>query len=638
MCGIVGFIDNKLNNKEDTINQMMEKIVHRGPNSSGKYTDESIALGFRRLSIVDLGGGSQPIYNEDKSKIIIFNGEIYNYETLRDELVGSGHVFTTQTDTEVLLHGYEEWGIALLQKVRGMFAFVIWDNKTDELFGARDHFGIKPFYYTKMNGTFMFGSEIKSFLPHPSFEKKVNKAALKPFLTFQYSPLKDETFFEGVFRLPEGHYFTYSAGEMTITPYWDADFSKKEKKSKNEWIDAIDKEVEESVALHKLADVEVGSFLSSGVDSSYVTSVLKPDMTFSIGFDDKTYNESVEAKRLTDVLGLNNQAAVIDSQLSFEAFPLIQYHLDEPDGNPSCVPLYFLSNLAAQKYRVVLSGEGADELFAGYQTYGFQTHSKLIREVAQGLKKLPQKSRFRLGRKIGKMGHFPGQSHLYASLAKAEDYYIGHARIFDEKESLEILTKEYQVGPSVKEIMAPYFSKTENFKDEVNKMQYVDVHQWMPKDILLKADKLSMASSLELRVPLLDVKMMNLAEKIPSKYLLNQNNTKDVFREAANRHLPEEWANREKLGFPVPIKVWLREDYGYEQVKQVFEADFVSEFFDQEQVLALLEKHHNGEADVQRKIWTIYSFLTWYKVYFIDEVAPKAMTIDFSQDMAVCVK
>lgn len=627
MCGIVGFISSQ-QQKETVIEAMMERIVHRGPNSAGKYVDDQIALGFRRLSIVDLEGGSQPIYNEDRSKVIIFNGEIYNYQRLREDLVLLGHVFTTNTDTEVLLHGYEEWGVDLLQKIRGMYAFAIWDIKKQELFGARDHFGIKPFYYAEMNGTFMFGSEIKSFLPHPDFNKVLNKQALKPYLTFQYSPLNGETFFKGVHRLQEGHYFTYKDGQMTIKEYWDADYRHKENLSEKEWVDKIDATVQESIAIHKNADVEVGSFLSSGVDSSYVASILRPEHTFSIGFDDKTYNEAIEARKLTETLGLNNVAAIINGEMSFKAFPLIQYHLDEPDANPSCVPLYFLSNLASQYVRVVQSGEGADELFAGYSAYGLHTNSKVIRVVAQGLRKLPKGIRYSIGRSLGKMKNFHGRMHLYAATAPSREYFIGHAEIFSEKEASRYVTQAFQEAPTIAEIVGPYFDKADQLaKEEVNKMQYLDVHQWMPKDILLKADKLTMASSLESRVPLLDIEMMKLAQSIPTKYLINQNNTKDVFRQASNRHLPEAWANREKLGFPVPIKAWLREDLGYKQVKALFEADFVTEFFDQAKILQLVEDHHDGKADLQRKIWAIYSFLTWYKVYFIDEEIPKTETI-----------
>lgn len=628
MCGIVGFVNTK-KGKEPIIQEMMERIIHRGPSSAGQFVDDHVALGFRRLSIIDLAGGSQPIFNEDGSKVIIFNGEIYNFQSLRKDLIAAGHIFSTHADTEVVLHGYEEWGTEVLQKLRGMFAFAIWDHEKKELFGARDHFGIKPYYFAQMNDTFMFGSEIKSFLPHPDFDKVLNKAALKPYLTFQYSPLNGETFFKGVHRLQEGHYFIYNRHGLSIQEYWDVDFTKKQSFSREEWVEKIDQAVQSSIDVHTISDVEVGSFLSSGVDSSYVASVLRPARTFSIGFDDKTYNEAIEARKLTEQLNLTNTAAVINGEMSFDAFPLIQYHLDEPDANPSCVPLYFLANLAAQQVRVVQSGEGADELFAGYAAYGFHTNSKAVRVFAQGLKKLPRALRFSLGRQIGKMKNFHGRIHLYEATAPARDFFIGQAEIFEEAAAAAILTAAYQEAPTVADIVAPFYDKADGLQDEVNKMQYLDVHQWMPKDILLKADKLSMASSLELRVPLLDVELMNLAQTIPAKYLINQNNTKDVFRQAANRHLPNEWANREKLGFPVPIKAWLKEGTGYAAVKTLFKSDFAAEFFDQTAILQLLEDHRNGQGELQRKIWTVFTFLTWYKVFFIDQEMPRPQQIDY---------
>lgn len=623
MCGIVGFVnEDTKENKSEIVERMMDRIIHRGPDSSGKYIDEHVALGFRRLSIIDLEGGSQPIYNEDDTKAIIFNGEVYNFQPLREELIAKGHVFKTGADTEVVLHGYEEWGADVCKKLRGMFAFAIWDMQTNELFGARDPFGIKPYYYAQMNGTFMFGSEIKSFLEHPDFDKQVNKEALKPYMTFQYSALP-ETFFKGAYRIPEGHYYFYRNGELEITKYWDVEFDN-QKMSFNEAVDLIEQTVDESIKAHSVADpeVKVGSFLSSGVDSSYVAAVLRPDYTFSIGFGDHTYNESHEAKRLTDKLGLSNTSKVVEGDEAFEAFPSIQYYLDEPDSNPSCVPLYFLSKMASEDVKVVLSGEGADELFAGYTEYGFNSNSKVIRVVAEGLKKLPKNMRYSIARGI-KGKQFHGQLHLYHSLAPAEEIFIGQARVFGEDEANEYLQPAYQHSKSVQEIVDRTYKKIAN-KDynELQKKQYLDVHQWMPGDILLKADKLSMASSIELRVPLLDIDVMKTAEKVPSKYLLNQHNTKWAFRKAANRHLPDEWADREKLGFPVPIKDWLHDEKYYQQVRELFTQDFVSEFFDQAKIVQLLDDNYHEKVDERRKLWTIFTFLTWYKVFFIDEEAP----------------
>ncbi|MBV7390243.1 MULTISPECIES: asparagine synthase (glutamine-hydrolyzing) [Enterococcus] len=616
MCGIVGFVDRSaVTDKEKNIKAMMDTIVHRGPNSSGQFIDKGVALGFRRLSIIDLEGGTQPIYNEDKTKIITFNGEIYNYQSIREDLIKKGHIFTTHSDTEVLLHGYEEYGVDLLQIIRGMFAFVIWDTEKQELFGARDHFGIKPLYYTEMNGTFMYGSEIKSFLKHPNFVKELNEEALKPYLTFQYSAL-DETFFKNVYRIKEGHYFTYKDGKLDIQEYWDVSEGESNM-NLEETIDLIDKTVVESVEAHRIADVEVGSFLSSGVDSSYVTAVLRPEHSYSIGFGDKTYNESVEAKKLTDLIDLKNVSRVVTGEEAFEYFPLIQYHLDEPDSNPSCVPLYFLTELASRDVRVALSGEGADELFAGYQAYGVNTRSKTVKVVAEGLKKLPKKMRYSIARSL-KGKTFKGALHLYTNLAPAEEFFIGQARVFEESEADDYLQTKYQDSKSVQEIVAPVYAKAQDLS-EVKKMQYLDLHQWMPKDILLKADKLAMANSLEVRVPLLDKEMMKVAQNVPTKYLITPENTKFAFRQAAARHLPEEWYNREKLGFPVPIKDWLREEKYYKLVRDVFQQDFVKEFFDQDKIIQLLDDNYKEKNNERRKIWTIYTFLTWYQVYFIND-------------------
>lgn len=617
MCGIVGFFDKTVVNKEAVIGDMMESIKHRGPNSSGEFIDGDMALGFRRLSIIDINSGMQPIFNEDRSKAIIFNGEIYDYKELRKELIDAGHTFTTHTDTEVLLHGYEEYGIeGLLKKIRGMFAFAIWDGDKNELVGARDFFGIKPLYYYKDGDTFMFGSEIKAFLQHPNFKKELNKNALKPYMTLQY-PALDETFFKNVYRIPEGHYFRYKDGNLDIKKYWDMEF-KENHLSFEDTVKRIDESIQESVKTHTIADVPVGSLLSSGVDSSYVTALLKPQKTFSIGFDDKKYHEGVAAKELADKLGLENKSDIVSAQDAFDYFPLIQYYMDEPDSNPSCVPLFFLTKLASKDVTVILSGEGADELFAGYANYGNHSHSRAVRKLAEGLKKLPTPMKHGVGSLLGKMPNFPGRTHLYESTADPIDFFIGEAKVFEESESQRLLQPEYRDSTPVKEIMMESYKKARGLND-VQQMQYVDLHQFMAKDINLKADKMSMANSVELRVPFLDRKVAEVAGQTPTKYLLNDKDSKYALRMAANKHLPEEWATREKLGFPVPVKAWLQMDNFYEQVKDLFSEDFVKEFFDQPVILKMLDNVHTGVTDERRKIWTIYTFLVWYKVYFIND-------------------
>ena len=624
MCGIVTFVDNEAPQVKDSLIQtMMNRIIHRGPDDAGHFVDQGVAMGFRRLSFIDVKSGAQPIFNEDDSKAITFNGEIYNFKPLREELIELGHHFTTHADTEVILHGYEEWGAEVTKRLRGMFAFLIWDREKQELFGARDHFGIKPLYYGKMNGTFFAGSEIKAFLDHPNFNKELNKAALKPFMTFQY-PALDETFFKGIFKLPEGHYFYYRNGEFSMAQYWDAEFEA-EDESFEEAVDKIEAAVSESVKAHSFADegIKVGSFLSAGVDSSYVTAMMRPDETFSIGFD-QGYDETKQARELAQKLNLKNTDATLTNDEAFHTFPLIQYYLDEPDSNPSVVPLYFLTKLAKDHgYKAMLSGEGADELFAGYTAYGYNTNSKVIKWLTNRLAKLPKAKRERVANWLKHHKNFHGRLHMYNNLAAARDSFIGQARVFTPEEAEAILQPEYHQAPSVQEIVDRTYDRIDDQAvPELSKKQYLDIHQWMPGDILLKADKMSMANSLELRVPLLDKEMMKVAGHTPAKYLLTDQGTKWAFRMAANRHLPEEWATREKLGFPVPVREWLRQKDFYEEVLEIFKQDFVGEFFDQAKLLAMAQANFEGKTDDRRKLWTIYTFLVWYKLYFIDNFNP----------------
>lgn len=611
MCGIVGF-SGILEKKEEIIGAMMDRIIHRGPDMSGSYVDDDMTLGFRRLSIIDLSeDGAQPMYNEDGSVVIVFNGEIYNFEELRSKLLLSGHIFRGHSDTEVLVHGYEEYGENLVDKIRGMFAFAIWDKRKRLLFGARDHFGIKPFYYGKTNeGELIFGSEIKSFLEHPHFHKALNKRALRPYLTFQYSAT-EETFFEGVMKLPPAHCFTYTpGGEMNIRRYWDVDFSEGNdtfEKYKAE----LDKTVRESVAAHRISDVRVGSFLSGGVDSSYITAALMPDETFSVGFAFDKFNETDEAGELSKILGIKNFRKIIDAQECFDAFSDIQYHMDEPQSNPSSVPLYFLAQLAKEHVTVVLSGEGADEIYAGYEWYD---ETPLMRKY----KKLPKFIRVMAAKAVKPFPYFKGQEFIVKSSSRPEDYFIGQALIFPEKEALSILRPEYRDAPSVRDITAPIYARVKG-KSELVKKQYLDINLWLPGDILLKADKMSMASSLELRVPFLDKVVMKQAQEIPSRFKITPQNTKYILREASHMTLPDDWANRPKKGFPVPIRFWLREDKYYRIVKDYFTSDFASEFFDKESLMRLLDSHKSGKENNQRKIWTVFTFLVWYKRFFVDE-------------------
>jgi asparagine synthase (glutamine-hydrolyzing) len=606
MCGFVGFCSKDVKDK-NVIKEMNNQIIHRGPDSDGYYFDKDVNFGFRRLSIIDLHEGSQPILNESGDTAIIFNGEIYNYQELREDLVAKGYKFKTHTDTEVILHGYEEYGEeGILAKLRGMFAFTIWDSKKEKLFGARDHFGIKPYYYALLDGDLLFGSEVKSFLKYPKFKKEVNEKALKHYLVFQYNPL-EETFFKGVKKLRPGHYYIYENGKMEIKTYYNLTLDYKDM-TFDEAVGKIEKEVEESVKYHKISDVEVGSFLSGGVDSSYVVATALPDKTFSVGFDNKGFNETMYAKELSDSLGIKNFAKLITPDEFFEGINKVQYYSDEPHANLSSVPLYFLSKLASEQVKVVLSGEGADELFAGYNDYADALPQRMYR-------KLPFSLRHKLYLKYKDRKHFRGQTIILKYGQKVEDRYIGPAEIMSDELANSLVTSKYKNAETSRDLTKKYYDEVKNM-DDVSKRLYLDMKMWIVEDILLKADKMTMANSIELRVPLLDKKMWELARTIPVRHKVHNEITKYAFRRAAKNKLPEDWAKRRKLGFVVPFVLWIKEEKYYKIVKEVFNKDFVSEFFDKDKINKLLDDHFNGITNNGRKVYTIYTFLKWYEIYF----------------------
>lgn len=607
MCGFCGYINKKEKKKED-IKKMTDAIKHRGPDDENYYIDDNIAMGFRRLSIIDLKNGRQPMIEKDY--VITFNGEIYNFKDIKEELIKKGHIFKTNSDTEALLHGYIEYKEKILDKLRGMFAFTIWDKKSKTLFGARDHFGQKPFYYTTMNDTFMYGSEIKSFLYHEDFKKEINKDSLKPFLTFQTSVL-EETFFKGVYKLLPGHYFKYDfkTNKMDIKKYYQVKFD-----AKNEDFDKlvkkIDKTVTSSIDTHLISDVPVGSYLSGGIDSSYVVSYLKPDKTFSVGFDYENFNEVPYAKELSDMLHIENINELINADDFFESLDKVQYFADEPTANLSAVPLLFLSKLASKHVKVVLSGEGADELFGGYPFY--KEDDLLIK-----YRKIPFFIRKAIKSLVSPFPEFHGKNFLTKGGSKVEDYFIGEAFVFGNKEANDVLSDKYKNKITFQDITKPYYDEVKD-KDDLTKMQYLDMHFWLPNDILLKADKMSMANSLELRVPILDKEVFALASTIQTDYKLSHGTTKYILRKAASSRIPEAWYKRPKKGFPVPIIKWFREEKYYNLAKELFNEEFAKEFFNIKKLNKMLDQHYHGKKNHCRKIWTVYVFLVWYKTFFID--------------------
>ena len=602
MCGFVGFVD-RSKNKKKIVKDMADKIIHRGPDSDGYYVDEDVALGFRRLSIIDLEGGTQPIYNEDNSRVIVFNGEIYNYKEIKEELLKKGHKFKTESDTEVILHGYEEYKEKILDMLRGMFAFVIYDKEKKTLFGARDFYGIKPLYYYKNDKEFMFGSEIKAFLGHPNFKKELNRDMLKQYLTFQYS-VSEDTFFKNVYKLRPGHYFKYHDGELEIVKYYEIKIESDDSKSLDEWKDIIRDNLNESIKYHKVSDVEVGSFLSSGVDSSIVATLSDVDKTFTVGYDNKKYSEIDYAKELSEKIGVKNISKKISKEEYFDKFPMIQYYMDEPLADPSAVALYFVANTASKHVKVALSGEGADEIFGGYNIY-HEPYS------VSWYNKIPYPIRRFIGILAYPFRNHTGFNFLVRRSKKLEDRYVGNAFIFDPREADKIIS--YEDKRTFKELTKPYYDKAKSY-DDVAKMQYIDFNFWLIGDILLKADKMSMANSLEVRVPFLDKNLISSVIGIPSKYKIVGNETKYAFREVCKESLDDKWASKKKLGFPVPIREWIKDEDVYKKIYDMFSNS--SEFFKTDKIIKLLDEHKNGKRDNSRKIWTIYSFLVWYQEYF----------------------
>ena len=600
MCGINGIVS-KIKNKENLIHIMNDKIKHRGPNAEGIYVDKYVALGQRRLSIIDLSdNGNQPIYNEDKTILVVFNGEIYNYQDIKKEL--SNHTFTTKTDTEVLVHGYEEWGYDILKKLRGMFSFCIYDIKKNKLFIARDHFGIKPLYYYLDEDTILFGSEIKSFLDYPTFKKELNKDMLGAYLTFSFTPGTD-TFFKNVYKLSPGHYMEINTRtrEFKIERYFKLSFSNTDK-SYDEVVDKISKIMKDSVKHHLISDVEVGSFLSSGIDSSYLVSLARPNKTYTVGYDDERYSEIEYAKDLASRLDIQNISSKITKEEYLKAIPDVFYHMDEPTTDACSIAVYFLSKLASHDVKVVLSGEGADEFFGGYNSYDDNTYTKLplvIRKIIASLCKILPKNKY--------------TRYLIRRGMSLEESYVSINRNFYDDELSSVLKyKDYKKN---KDILKDTYEEYKN-ESELNKKLAIDIRYWLSDNVLNIVDKMTMAFSIESRVPFTDIEVFKLSSTIPKEYKVKNKTTKVSLRDAAKRDIPNESYKKKKLGFPVPIREWIKETDFYNEIKNTFNIPIANELFNKEYIMNLLEEHKKGIKDNYRKIWAVYSFLKWYQVFF----------------------
>ena len=616
MCGFVGFIDenDQTYDHRAAIVAMADAIAHRGPDSEGYFEDGRAALGFRRLAIIDLAGANQPLYNENRSLVLVFNGEIYNYRELRRQLIAADHAFSTQGDAEVVLHGFEQWGEAVLDRLRGMFAFALYDTATGELFCARDAFGIKPLYYAVEGGRILFGSEIKGLLAHPNARRSLNERRLAHWLCMEYLP-DEETLFEGVRKLPAGHWLRWRNGRAERGRWFVPRFAPDAGRSLEESAEAIEAALRESVAAHAIADVDVGCFLSAGVDSSLVAREAARIMearTFTIGWGEGRFSELEAAATFARATGLPNEGRILGAEQFFASVAAVQYAMDEPLPNPSAVPLYHLCAMAAESVKVVLSGEGADELFGGYPYYQeclafapyMMVPAPARRALAAAARHLPEGTH---GRRFLMRGAHP-----------LPERYIRLEYNFPWAEALDLLAPELgarcAAAPTPWELAAPLFAEIE--ADEITAMQTADILTWMQQDILLKADKMSMASSLELRVPFLDREVFALASTLPASQRVGRRETKIALRAAAARTLPQATAAMPKQGFVTPLAQWLQEEPWHSQVREVLNSERARRFFRTDRLNALLDEHQRGPRSHMKKIWSAYCFLIWHEQYF----------------------
>lgn len=608
MCGFTGIISKKEYN-DDSIRSMLDSIRHRGPDNLSFYENENLHLGFARLQIIDLDPRSnQPMIDEETGAVIVFNGEVYNYKELRQDLQGNGVKFKTTSDTEVILKGYLKYGKSILSKLRGMFAFAIFHK--NKVFMARDHFGIKPLYYGfNDKGEFIFGSELKALISNKFFSPRLNNNSLFSYLELQHV-CGEDTMIDGVKRLKNGYYLEISNVEESLYPitgeYFKFQMSNDKITNLDDAIYMIRKAVHNSVELHKNADVKVGTFLSGGIDSSYITALTKPEMSFSVGFSEEEgkFDESGLAKKLCEILGVKLNRLIIDKNEVFENLDDIIYHLDEPQANLSSIPLYFLSKLARENATVVLSGEGADEFFGGYELYredsAIEKYLKLPKNLRKGLKG------------VSKILPSSGiKRRMEKGALEPKDLFVGEANISSPSEVRDILSNRYKNGTDARQFTSKFFKNV----DELSGKQLVDLNSFMQYDILLKGDRMSMAHSLELRVPFLDLEVWSVARRLSSDLKVRGNITKYALREAAKEVLPEEWYKRPKKGFPVPFRDFLREDNFYNKFYEVLSSELCDDFFDRSVVLDMLKEHKDGVKRNHRRLYSYYVFLVWYDLY-----------------------
>ena len=627
MCGIAGFItkekDAPVATREILLDKMCKIITYRGPDEQGAIVKESAALGMRRLSIIDLKCGQQPIYTEDGNLAIVFNGEIYNFRELKKELESLGHRFKTNSDTETIVHAYEEFGVKCVEKLRGMFAFAIWNFREETLFIARDRVGKKPLFYSLTDeGNFVFGSELKVLLAHGEIKKEIDYSALDAYLTFGYVP-EEFCIFKQVKKLEPAHFLIFKNGKITTEKYWDFKYEKiTEVKTENEYIAQLKELLKEAVQVRLISEVPLGAFLSGGVDSSTIVALMsqisgKPVKTFSIGFNEDSFNELKYARIAAKHFNTEHHEFIVTPDLVNIVDELV-WHFDEPFADSSALPTYMVSKMARDFVTVVLSGDGGDELFAGYTRY-------VTDRKRSGLEKLPNVIRGGLLKPLSEnLPHgFRGKNYLYNASLGAVDRYIdsvSHFNLLGKNELysqnfLSNLNGSFGAGADIFRKIAESVSTG----NAVDKLLYLDSKTYLPSDILTKVDRMSMAASLEARVPLLDHKLIDFVTQIPPELKLKGLETKYIFKKAMEGIVPHEILYREKQGFGVPINEWinsnLRERIHAElQEKRTLERGY----FEAKYIKTLLDEHSSNRRDNSYQLWILWMLELWHR-RFVDE-------------------
>lgn len=619
MCGIAGVVSFQSNPtiSEDLLKKMVDTLYHRGPDEAGMAIHGNAALGMRRLSIIDLSGGSQPIYNEDKSIWTVFNGEIYNFPELKKELISKGHKFKTNTDTEVIVHGYEEWGIDFPKRLNGMFAIALHDQRKNKFILVRDHIGIKPLYYSFSNKRVVFGSEIKAILETNLVEKEINLNALGEFLSWEYIP-GESTLIRAINKLEPASYIEFDLAKPECNPkeYWDiplynGSFSTI---SENEWIEKINWQIEKSTKMQMISDVPLGAFLSGGVDSSLIVASMGDAQTFSIGFDDPTYNELMWARKVADHLGVDHKDEIIKPDV-MDLFNHLMQFMDDPIGDFSIFPTYLVSRLARQHVTVSLSGDGGDELFGGYETYLANKKATQFQRVPSFLRKGLIEPVINSIKPTAKKKGLINKSKRFVEGLQYENE-LSHARwrlfIGDAvKKSLFTASTFNTINTNSADHIIKLFNKAGN-RGELNRSLYVDVKSYLVDNILTKVDRMSMAVSLEARVPYLDPDVVELAFQVPETFKTNSSDTKIILKKVAARYVPNECIYRSKEGFSIPIKNWLNNEFKPLMDNLLDEQKIKSDgIFNPQMINKLKEEHKVGVANHSHILWALIVFHDW---------------------------